>query len=89
MVQPPNPAYSRHLADTNTGAAHAAGFTGQGVRIGFLDSGINRNHPALRGRVTDNLIYVNRTTNNTSVDDVVGHGTAVAQAAAGRPRSRA
>ena len=85
VVQPPNPAYSRHLADTNTGAAHAAGFTGQGVRIGFLDSGINRNHPALRGRVTDNLIYVNRTTNNTSVDDVVGHGTAVAQAAAGRP----
>lgn len=85
VVQPPNPAYSRHLADTNTGAAHAAGLTGQGVPIGFLDSGINRNHPALRARVTDNLIYVNRQTNNTSVDDVAGHGTAVAQAAAGQP----
>ncbi|NYZ63163.1 S8 family serine peptidase [Luteimonas deserti] len=85
VVQPPNPAYSRHLADTNTYAAHEAGLTGVGVRIGFLDSGINRNHPALRGRVTDNLIYVNRTTNNVDVDDVAGHGTAVAQTAAGRP----
>ncbi|MCD9007994.1 S8 family serine peptidase [Luteimonas sp. XNQY3] len=85
VVQPANPAYSRHLADTNTYAAHDAGFTGQGVRIGFLDSGVNRNHPSLRDRVVDNLIYINRTSNNVSVDDVVGHGTAVAQTAAGRP----
>ncbi len=85
VVSAPEPAYSRHLADTNTDAAHQAGFTGSGVRIGFLDSGINRNHPALRGRVVDNLIYVNRTTNNVAIDDVDGHGTAVSQAAAGRP----
>ncbi|MDR7192915.1 S8 family serine peptidase [Luteimonas terrae] len=85
VVQPPNPAYSRHLADTNTFAAHEAGLTGRGVRIGFLDSGINRNHPALRDRVIANLTYIGSSGNNLTVDDVVGHGTAVAQAAAGRP----
>lgn len=85
VVLPPNPAYSGHLVTTKTLAAHEAGFTGDGVRIGFLDSGINRDHPALRGRVVDNLIYVNRLTNNVAVDDVVGHGTAVAQTAAGTP----
>jgi len=84
VVQPPNPAHSRHLADTNTYGAHEAGFTGRGVRIGFLDSGINRNHPALRDRVVANLTYIG-SGNNLSVDDVVGHGTAVAQTAAGRP----
>ncbi|MCD9126870.1 S8 family serine peptidase [Luteimonas fraxinea] len=85
VVQPPNPAYSGHLADTNTYAAHNAGFTGRGVRIGFLDSGINRNHPALRDRVVANLTYIGSSGNNLSVDDVVGHGTAVAQTATGRP----
>lgn len=85
VVETPNPAYSRHLADTNTYAAHDAGFTGRGVRIGFLDSGVNRTHPALRDRVVANLTYIGSSGNNLSVDDVVGHGTAVAQTAAGRP----
>ncbi|MCD9027679.1 S8 family serine peptidase [Luteimonas sp. BDR2-5] len=85
VVYPPDPAYSGHLADTNAEPAHAAGLTGKGVRIGFLDSGVNRDHPALRDRVVANLTYINPATNNLSVDDVVGHGTAVAQAAAGKP----
>ncbi|MEN4902812.1 S8 family serine peptidase [Luteimonas sp. TWI1437] len=84
VVEPPEPAYSRHLADTGAWTAHDAGYTGRGVRIGFLDSGVNRKHPALRDRVVANLVYVGRD-NNLSVDDVAGHGTAVAQAAAGRP----
>ena len=84
VVEPPNPAYSRHLVDTNTLAAHEAGFTGRGVRIGFLDSGVNRDHPALRDRVVANLTYIGPG-NNLTVDDVSGHGTAVAQIAAGRP----
>src|SRR5690606_7126249 len=66
-------------------AALGAGLRGQGVTIGFVDSGVNRNHPALGGRVTRNFIHVNTNTNNTSVDDVVGHGTTVASLAAGRP----
>ncbi len=85
VVYPADPAYSGHLADTNAAPAHAAGLTGKGVRIGFLDSGVNREHPALRDRVAANLTYINPVGNNLSVDDVVGHGTAVAQTAAGKP----
>jgi len=83
VVETPNPRYSQHLAWTGADAAHADGLTGAGFVIGFLDSGINRNHPALRGRVTANLTYIDPNTNNMLVDDVTGHGTAVAQIAAG------
>lgn len=85
VVLPPNPAYSKHLQLTNAAVAHAAGLTGQGVRIGVVDSGVNRNHPALAGRVVDNLNYIASPPNNLSIDDVVGHGTAVSQIMAGKP----
>jgi len=84
VVGTPDPAYSGHLRDTNTASAHAAGLTGEGFRIGIVDSGVNRDHPALGDRVVANLTYINPATNDLSVDDVVGHGTAVAQAAAGQ-----
>ncbi|MFC4764779.1 S8 family serine peptidase [Dyella koreensis] len=80
-AQPPIDA---QLSLTNTYAAHNQGFTGQGVTIGVVDSGVMRNHPALAGRVLKDLIYVDPTTNNTAVDDVVGHGTWVSQIAAGQ-----
>jgi len=83
VVETPNPGYSQHLAWTGADEAHADGLTGAGFVIGIIDSGVNRNHPALRGRVTGNFAYINPNTNNMSVDDVVGHGTAVAQVAAG------
>ncbi|RPE81974.1 autotransporter serine protease [Vulcaniibacterium tengchongense] len=82
VVNPPNPAYSKHLAVTNTAAAHAAGFNGAGVRIGVVDTGVNRKHPALSPRVVENLVYVGRG-NDLSVDDKDGHGTAVSQIMAG------
>ncbi|NDK37566.1 autotransporter domain-containing protein [Pseudoxanthomonas gei] len=85
VVEAPNPAYGKHLLLTNTAAAHAAGFTGQGVTIGVVDSGINRNHPALAGRVIANLNYISSPPNNLSIDDVDGHGTAVSQIIAGKP----
>ena len=86
VVLAPNPDYSRHLAWTGADAAHAAGLTGAGVRIGIIDSGVNRDHPAMRtNRVIANLSYIDPATNNLSVGDVLGHGTAVAQVAAGRP----
>ena len=85
VVLAPNPAFGKHLELTNTAPAHAAGLTGQGVRIGVVDSGVNRNHPALAGRVIHNLNYISSPPNNLSIDDVVGHGTGVSQIMAGTP----
>lgn len=85
VVQPPNPDFSHHLSWTGADAAHALGLTGKGIRIGVVDSGIHRNHPALAGRVLRNLTYISGSTNNLAVDDVVGHGTAVAQVIGGKP----
>ncbi|WP_238346248.1 autotransporter serine protease [Luteimonas saliphila] len=84
VVQPPNPAYSNHLSWTGAGSAHEAGLSGDGIRIGVVDSGVNRNHPALAGQVVANLTYINPNTNDLSVDDFLGHGTAVAQIIAGQ-----
>ena len=83
VVYDPDPAFSEHFELTNVGAAHDAGFTGEGVRIGVIDSGVNRSHPALSPRVAASFVYLDPNTNNLDVDDVVGHGTAVAQVAAG------
>lgn len=76
---------NRHLSLTNAGGALGAGLRGQGVTIGFVDSGVNRSHPTLTGRVTRNFIHVSSPPNDTSVDDKVGHGTTVAALAAGQP----
>lgn len=78
------PQYSQHLQLTNAAGALGAGLTGQGVTIGFVDTGANSNHPALSGRVARNFVHVDPATNDTSVDDKVGHGTVVAQMAAGK-----
>ncbi|EIL96632.1 autotransporter serine protease [Rhodanobacter thiooxydans LCS2] len=78
------PPLDAQLTLTNADAAHSLGYTGAGVTIGVVDSGIMRNHPALIGRVRQELIYVDPATNNTAIDDVVGHGTWVSQIAAGR-----
>lgn len=85
VVETASPAYSKHLQLTNTAPARAAGLTGAGIRIGVVDSGVNRIHPALYPRVLDNLVYISSSGNNLSVDDVVGHGTAVSQIMAGAP----
>jgi uncharacterized protein with beta-barrel porin domain len=81
---PPQPAINAHLSLINALDAASNGYTGAGVRIGVVDSGVNRNHPALQGRVVANFNYLDPRTNNLAVDDVVGHGTTVAQLAAGR-----
>jgi autotransporter-associated beta strand protein len=82
---PPQPPIDAQLNLTDTYAAHDAGYDGTGVVIGVVDSGIMRNHPALAGRVSNELIYVDPTQNNTKIDDVVGHGTWVSEIAAGKP----
>jgi autotransporter-associated beta strand protein len=81
----PQPPLDAQLSITHANAAHTQGFTGAGVTIGVVDSGIMRNHPALAGRVRQELIYVDPASNNTTIDDVVGHGTWVSEIAAGTP----
>lgn len=83
VVSTPNPAYSAHINLTYANVAHQAGITGAGVRIGVVDSGVTRTHPALSPRVVANLNYVPSPPNNLAVDDVAEHGTAVSQIAAG------
>lgn len=81
----PQPAVDVHLALTNAYEAQDAGFTGDGVTIGFLDSGIRRDHPMMQGRVTGSYTYLDPARNDLGTDDVLGHGTAVAQIAGGNP----
>ncbi|AIF47542.1 autotransporter serine protease [Dyella japonica] len=81
----PPPPIDAQLSLTNTYAAHNAGYTGAGVIIGVVDTGVTSTHPALAGRVIKELTYVDPTTNNLKVDDVNGHGTFVAEIAAGKP----
>lgn len=82
IAQPPNDV---QLKATHADAAHAAGYTGSGVIIGVVDSGVMRNQPPLSGRVIANQVYVDATTNNVAIDDAIGHGTYVAEIAAGQP----
>lgn len=79
----PTPPIDAQLSLTNTYAAHQQGYTGAGVTIGVVDSGIMPNNPAIAGRVGTEYIDVDPTTNNTSIPDVVGHGTWVSEVAAG------
>ncbi|HUB89613.1 MAG TPA: S8 family serine peptidase [Dyella sp.] len=79
----PTPPIDAQLSLTNAYAAQKQGYTGAGVTIGVVDSGIMRSNPTVAGRVTQELIYVDPTQNNTAVDDVVGHGTWVSEIAAG------
>ena len=81
----PQPPIDAQLSITNSYAAHSAGFTGAGVIIGIVDTGVMQSQPALAGRVTKELTYVDPSTNNLAINDVVGHGTWVSEIAAGRP----
>jgi len=76
------PAIDAHLSIIN--AYDRGNVTGKGVRIGVVDSGVNRRNPTLSGRVVSSRAYVDPRANNLNVDDVVGHGTTVASLAAGR-----
>ncbi|MBM7490732.1 subtilisin family serine protease [Micromonospora luteifusca] len=60
-------------------AAHQAGFTGQGVRVAVLDTGVDADHPDLSGRVAESRNF----TEVTEAGDTVGHGTHVASIIAG------
>jgi subtilisin family serine protease len=63
------------------GAPHgwAAGYTGAGVTVAVLDTGVDLTHPDLAGKVTASRNF----TQEADSDDLVGHGTHVASIIAG------
>lgn len=68
----------RSTAQIGAPAAWQAGWTGAGVDVAVLDSGIDAGHPDLAGRIT---AAANFTTEPAG--DAVGHGTHVASIVAG------
>lgn len=58
---------------------HSVGFTGEGVTVAVLDSGIDTNHPDLVGDIeAGGMRFLQQGANvGTNVEDVYGHGTSV------------
>lgn len=87
IISPSDPisltSYNKHLFLTNAATAREAGYSGKGMIIGVVDSGIDTSNPALQGLVSKSFSYVDSRTNNLGVEDVRGHGTDIAQTIAG------
>jgi len=67
---------------TGADAVHERGITGEGVNVSVVDTGIDDDHPALRGQVLRWKDFVNAS--NTEPIDPNGHGTHVAGSVAGK-----
>ena len=63
-------------------AAFRQGFTGKGVRVGVLDSGVNA-HPDLEGRLLPGRCYITDTPDPDNTADTYNHGTRIAGLIAG------
>jgi len=70
-----DPAYN-HLIPTGALTAQGEGFTGQGIKVGIIDSGVDPTTPPMNGRVAWFKSYL--AGGSQSANDVSGHGTVVA-----------
>ena len=66
----------------HAGSALQSGYTGQGIRVGVIDSGINP-HPDLAENLVPGACYISDTTVSYDTADNYGHGTRVAGLIAG------
>ncbi|WP_411082004.1 S8 family peptidase [Streptomyces sp. cmx-18-6] len=69
----------RSVAQIGTQAAWNAGYTGKGVKIAVLDTGVDATHADLKGKV----VAAKNFTKSPDLKDRIGHGTHVASIAAG------
>jgi len=58
-------------------AAWSRGFTGAGIKVGVIDTGIDPNHPCLKGKVASEFTAA-QGGSLEGPQDIIGHGTAVA-----------
>ncbi|MFG1715818.1 S8 family serine peptidase [Micromonospora sp. NPDC049203] len=72
-------ALDRSVPQIGAPAAWAAGWTGKGVRVAVLDTGVDLTHPDLAGKVAESRNF----TEEADPDDIVGHGTHVASTIVG------
>ncbi|GAB2973603.1 S8 family serine peptidase [Saccharothrix stipae] len=68
------PSLDRSVAQVGAPAAWQAGYTGKGVKVAVLDSGVDQTHPDLAGRE----VIERNFTEDPDNSDLVGHGTHVA-----------
>ena len=71
------PTLDRSVPQIGAPAAWAAGYTGRGVKIAVLDSGVDQAHPDFAGRLTSTDFT------GEGSGDAIGHATHVASIAAG------
>ncbi|MDT7783276.1 MAG: hypothetical protein QOF58_1695, partial [Pseudonocardiales bacterium] len=67
------PTLDRSVKQIGAPAAHERGITGKGVKVGIVDTGVDENHPDLKGQ---QIAEKNFTTDPDNTDKV-GHGTHV------------
>jgi subtilisin family serine protease len=73
------PPLDRNLTQVGAHEAWEAGWTGEGVRVAVLDTGVDASHPDLAGRIVAQEVF----SYSPDTVDRHGHGTYVASLAAG------
>lgn len=84
VVISPNakPMFNPH-SQTGVQELHDRNITGEGIVIGMIDSGIDWNHPALKGKLLPGYDFCDNSTQDSDVNDESGHGTFCASVAVG------